>query len=125
MISIVWATATIVFFLPLRTMRRWYCAARYVFLVREAAQAAWQRARRNQMLPLGVFPDRRLPALSLFPGQIPAHLAAWPAVGNWSMLAPISATKVEAVSSSIPGIVSQSSTRACKGLFSGAAWTSV
>src|SRR6202022_3528881 len=33
------------------------------------------------------------------------------------MLAPISATKVVAVSSSIPGIVSQSSTTVCRGLF--------
>jgi hypothetical protein len=33
------------------------------------------------------------------------------------MLAPISATKVEAVSSSIPGIVSQSSTTVWRGLF--------
>jgi len=50
MISIVWATATIFFFLPLRTRRQWYCAAGYLPLVREAAQAACQRARRNQML---------------------------------------------------------------------------
>jgi hypothetical protein len=38
------------------------------------------------------------------------------------MLAPISATKVETVSSSIPGIVSQSSTTVCKGLFRGYGW---
>ena len=50
-------------------------AASYVSLVRDAAQAASQSARRNQMLPLGVFPERRFPALSLLPGHIPAHFA--------------------------------------------------
>jgi hypothetical protein len=44
-----------VLFLPLLTISRRYCAARYVFFVREAAHAAWQRARRNQTLPLRVF----------------------------------------------------------------------
>ncbi len=37
--------------------------------------AASMRAVRNQGLPLRVFPECRLPALSLFPGHIPAQLA--------------------------------------------------
>src|SRR5262249_50607068 len=74
--SIEWATATMVLFLPLLTISRRYCAARYVFFVREAAHAAWQRARRNQTLPLRVFPERRFPALSLLPGQSPAQAAS-------------------------------------------------
>src|SRR5262245_61044805 len=47
-----------------------------------AAHAACVSTCRSHRLPLVVRPLRRLPALSLLPGHIPAQLARWPAVGN-------------------------------------------
>ena len=69
-----------------------------------AAQAAWVSICRSHRLPLVVRPLLRLPALSLFPGHIPAHDAKWSAVGNCSMFGPISAITVSAARCSTPGI---------------------
>ena len=70
---------------PRRAARRWYCAARYVCLVRAAACAASTSVARSQGLPRRVRPLRRLPALSWLPGHIPAHDARCLAVGNLPM----------------------------------------
>src|SRR4051794_1259736 len=48
---------------------------KYVALVRPAACAASTSSARRYGLPLRVLPLRRLPALSLFPGAMPAHAA--------------------------------------------------
>src|SRR5262250_225765 len=48
--SIEWATATMVLFLPLLTISRRYCAARWVFFVREAAHARY-RAQSSKLAP--------------------------------------------------------------------------
>jgi hypothetical protein len=50
-----------------------------------------------------VRPLRRLPALSLLPGQRPAQEAGWPAAGNRLMSSPSSATIVSAVRRATPG----------------------
>jgi hypothetical protein len=72
--------------LPLRAANRRNCAGKYVFLLCEAAHAAWHRLRRNHTLPFLAFPLRRLPALSLFPGQRPAPLARCWAEGKRSSI---------------------------------------
>src|SRR6266700_896941 len=56
-----------------------------------AACAASTRAVRSQGLPLRVRPLRRLPALSLLPGHMPAHEARCRALGKRRISAPISA----------------------------------
>lgn len=62
-----------------------------------AAHAACVNTCRRHRLPLVVRPLVRLPALSLLPGQIPAHDAKCSAVGNGFMSMPISAITVSAV----------------------------
>jgi hypothetical protein len=46
--------------------------------------------RRSHLEPLRVFPEKCLPADSLFPGHIPAHDAKRPAEPKRAMSAPIS-----------------------------------
>ena len=46
------------------------------------------------MEPRTIFPVRSLPALSLFPGDIPAHDAKWSAVGKGPISTPTSATTI-------------------------------
>src|SRR5215211_2128405 len=65
------------------------------------------RSDRSQGLPLRVFPLRRLPALSLLPGHIPAQDARWLALGKRAMSVPISATSASATYRPTPGIVSR------------------
>src|ERR1700730_13936369 len=96
--------ATIARLLPRFAARRWKHAAKYVFLVRAAPQAAWFKARRSQRFPLRVLPLLRLPALSLLPGHITAQEAKLLPWGNCSGLVPISATKLQAVVMRTPGI---------------------
>ena len=54
---------------------RWNNDAKYVCLVRDAAQAAWHNFCRNQELPFRVLPLSRFPRLSRLPGHTPAHEA--------------------------------------------------
>ena len=96
-------------FLPRRAASLLNCADKYVFFVRAAAQADWHAMRRNQGLPLRVLLLMRLPALSLLPGQTPAQLARWAAVGNCVTSMPISAMKLHAATRSTPGTVVQRS----------------
>jgi hypothetical protein len=58
--------------------------------------------RRSHARPLRGLPDKRLSALSWFPGQIPAQLAKWCAEGNCYMFTPISAIRLATVTSSTP-----------------------
>jgi hypothetical protein len=66
--------ATMARLLPRFGASRWKRAAKYVFLVRAAAQAAWFKVRRSQRFPLRVLPLLRLPARSLLPGHIPPKM---------------------------------------------------
>jgi hypothetical protein len=70
------ATATTAFLCPRWRMTRRYRAANAPVVERvPAASAASIRALRSHRLPFRVLPERCLPALSLWPGQIPAQLA--------------------------------------------------
>src|SRR5438445_262412 len=92
--SILWATATSAFFLPLRCTSRWYGAARDVPRLWEAAQAACTKAARREGLPVVVLPDLHLPADASLPGHRPAQLARCPALGKRPLSTPLSATMV-------------------------------
>jgi hypothetical protein len=70
-----WPTATSARFCPFLLTSRRNCAARYVCFVCQAAHADWISAFLSYVLPLFVFPDSRLPALSWLPGHILAQLA--------------------------------------------------
>jgi hypothetical protein len=59
--------------LPRFAASRWKRAAKYVFLMRAAAQAAWFKVQGSQRFPLRVLPLLRLPARSLLPGHIPTQ----------------------------------------------------
>src|SRR5439155_24631812 len=72
------------------------------------------RAMRSHLLPFRVLPVFRFPALSLFPGHMPAQLASWPAVGKRLMSRPISAASTSAVRRWTPGMVVRRSTAAAK-----------
>src|ERR1035437_5856901 len=96
-------------FLPRRTLHRWYCTARYVFLLFDAAQAAWHNPRLSHTLPLLVRPEYRLPALMWLSGHIPAQLETWSAVGYCFMSVPPSARISAATTRLTPGIVSSNS----------------
>jgi hypothetical protein len=80
-------------------------------------QALWQSFCRSHRLPFRVLPLRRLPALSLFPGQTPAQEARSSAEGNWFILIPISAITAQAVVRSKPGISASNETASSKGAF--------
>jgi hypothetical protein len=56
---------------------------------------------------LVVLPERRLPPVTLLPGQRPAHEARWPAVGNTDMSTPISAITHSAARLPTPVMVSR------------------
>src|SRR5450631_652486 len=99
-------------FLPRRTLHRRYCSAKYVFLLFDAAQAAWHNARLSHALPLLVRPEYRLPALMWLPGHIPAQLETWSEVGYCCMSVPSSATITPATTKLTPGMVSSNSTGA-------------
>src|SRR5207249_10132503 len=73
--SSVWPRATTARFLPRRAATRRYCADRYVPFVWLAAHAAWIKTCLSHTLPFVVRPLRRLPALPLLPGHIPAQPA--------------------------------------------------
>jgi len=75
-------TATAARLGPRRAANRRYCEPRYVPSLRPAACAACTSATRSHRLPLVALPLRRLPALSLLPGPIPARLARCRAVGD-------------------------------------------
>src|ERR671912_1773315 len=89
-------TARIAFLGPRRLLRRRNCARRYVFLVRAATQATWTSVVLSHGLPGRVRVESRLPALSCWRGQRPAHDTRCPAVGNRLMSNPISATMTRA-----------------------------
>jgi hypothetical protein len=80
-----------------------------------AAHAACTRIRFSQRFPFVMRPLRRLPALLLFPGHIPAHDARWSALGNCSIRGPISASTVSATLWLTPGIVCNRSSASAKG----------
>src|SRR5688572_17918825 len=60
---------------------------------------------RSARLPFRVLPRRRLPALSSWPGHIPAQLQRWAALGNRDMSPVVSAMRIAAVVRATPGIV--------------------
>src|SRR5438105_9089426 len=93
------------FFFPSRLAHLWYVTPKIVFLVCDAAQATCTSVVRSHWLPLVVRLLRRFPALSLWPGHRPAHDARCPAVANWLMSAPISATITSADWRPTPGIL--------------------
>ena len=70
---------------------------------------------RSHRLPFRVLPLRRLPALSLFPGQTPAQEAKLSAEGNWLISTPISAMTLQAVVRSKPGISANKETASSMG----------
>src|SRR5664279_661547 len=94
---------------------RAYCAAKYESLVRDAALADSMRAMRSHLEPLRVFPEKCLPADSLFPGHIPAHDANRPAEPNRLMSTPISEMITSAERRLTPGMVSRRSIAWAKG----------
>src|SRR5437868_5660564 len=100
---ILWPTATSAFFRPSLLAHLRYTAGKIVSLVRAAAHATWTSVDRSHWLPLVVLPLRRLPALWSLPGHIPAQLARWPALGNFDMSVPISATITSAARDPTPG----------------------
>ena len=71
--------------------------------LRAADIAAIPRAPFRQGLPGRVWVDLTRPADSLLPGQVPAHDARWPALGNLVMSAPVSAMITSATPVEIPG----------------------
>src|ERR1035438_1346110 len=94
---------------------RAYCAAKYESLVRDAALADSMRAMRSHFEPLRVFPEKCLPADSLFPGQIPLHDANRPADPKRLMSTPISEMIASADRRLTPGMVSRRSIDRAKG----------
>jgi hypothetical protein len=73
------------------------------FLV--AAHADWTRVERKYGLPFVVWPPFLFPALSRFPGQSPAQLAIFLAVGKADRSVPVSARMLAAANCPIPGMV--------------------
>ena len=71
-----------------------------------AAQAACTSLARSQRLPCPVAPEKRLPALSLWPGQSLAQLARCPADGKRDMSMPVSARISWARRTPMPGTAS-------------------
>ena len=61
----------------------------------------------DQTWPVRGVPDSRLPALSWFPGHVPAQLARCWAEGHWSICTQMSAMRLAAATTSIPGMVVQ------------------
>lgn len=84
-------------------------------LLGAAACAAWTRAARTHGLPLRVLPLRRLPALSLWPGHMPAREAKWPAVGKRLRSTPISASSTSAMRRPMPGRAARRAINSSKG----------
>ena len=84
------ATATAAFLLPKRASRRRNVRPKNVEVLR-VAHAHGPNTRRKYRLPLRVRPRRRLPALSLLPGDNPAHDARRDAEPKRPMSRPISA----------------------------------
>src|SRR5579871_5188063 len=113
--NILWPNATRAFFLPSRLTALRYVSERIVPLVWLADQATCTSIDLSQALPLVVLPVRRLPALWLFPGHIPAQLARCPAVANFAMSGPISATITSADRAATPGIVASRAAASRKG----------
>src|SRR5450631_2854190 len=95
---------------------RAYCAAKYESFVRDAALADSMRAMRSHLEPLRVFPEKCLPADSLFPGHIPVHDANRPAEPKRLMSTPISEMITSADRRLTPGMVSRWSIGRVKGI---------
>ena len=74
-------TARAAFYFPRRRASRAYWAPRYVRRARSAPQLHSTNNGFNQGLPCRVRPVLRLPALSCWPGQTPAHEARCAADG--------------------------------------------
>src|SRR6266498_3930593 len=110
-----WPTAPAAFFLPMRRASRQNWAARQVSRLWAAAQAHSTRISPSQRLPLVGLPERRLPPVTLLPGQRPAQEARWPAVGNTPMSTPISAMMHSAARLPTPVMVSRWSRARAKG----------
>ncbi len=86
-----------------------------LFRARTAPRAHSIKAARNHRWPLRVLPDLCLPALSWLPGQMPAHDAAWAAVGKRLMSSPSSARICSALRRATPVMVSRRSSAPAKG----------
>src|SRR5437660_919329 len=96
------ATAMAAFFRPRRLSKRRNVRPKHVGVFR-AAQAHGTNTRRRERWPWRVRPFRRLPALSLLSGDIPAHDDKRVAEPKRLLSAPISAMMSRAVMLLIPG----------------------
>src|SRR5262249_54382957 len=90
--SRLWPTATSARLRPRRDARRRNRAAREVFWLRLAAQAACTTPAFTQRFPLPVRPPRLWPALLSLPGHSPTHDARWPSLANACRSVPTSAS---------------------------------
>jgi hypothetical protein len=77
--------------------------------VRAAGCANSHSSRRTQALPRRMRALLRLPAFSLWPGQMPSHEASRSTLPKLSMSAPISTSSMAAPRGSLPGMVCNSS----------------
>src|SRR5437660_11066966 len=89
---------------PRRAAMRWYLAERYVPMARAAPQPTWHNMRLTQGLPLRIFPDLRLPALSSLPGHIQAQEDKCCSEANAVSSGPSSATMLHGATRLTPGI---------------------
>jgi hypothetical protein len=101
-----WATAITARCFPRRAARRRKSVATEVSLICVALWANGPSPVRSARFPLRVFPERRFPALSSWPGATPAHAARRAAVPKRLIAGPISATIISAPRRSTPGMVS-------------------
>src|SRR6201997_5627512 len=69
-----------------------------------AAHADWTRVERKYGLPFVVWLPLLVPALSRFPGQSPAQLAIFSAVGKVDRSVPVSSQMLAAAGWPIPGL---------------------
>src|SRR2546421_843012 len=99
--TLVCATAMAAFFRPSRLAKRRNVRPIHVGVFR-AAQAHGTNTRRRERWPLRVRPLRRLPALSLLPGAIPAHDERRLAEPKRLISAPMSAMLSRAVMAWMP-----------------------
>src|ERR1700675_3200100 len=103
---ILWAIATAARIFPRLAVSRRYFSARYVLPRRRQPEiAADTSAVFRKTFPFRLFPERFLPALSLFPGQRPAQEARCAGEAKALMSTPISAMIVTALIHSTPGML--------------------
>ena len=99
-----WAMATMAFLGPSRDLRLKNFTLKYDFLALTAAQATSIKIVLRLPLRTGLRPECLFPALSLFPGQTPAHEHKEAVLGKVESVGPVSEMMAYADMKSIPGI---------------------